>query len=65
MLIRIHKPKAIIINSANNPTGAVYSQDVLRKIILAAKLTNSWVLSDETYGLLTYNKVFRTVKTCI
>jgi aspartate/methionine/tyrosine aminotransferase len=59
--IRIHKPKAIIINSANNPTGAVYSQDVLRKIIVAAKLTNSWILSDETYGLLTYNKVFRTL----
>ena len=59
--IHIHKPKAIIINSANNPTGAVYSQSVLSKIIQAAKLINSWVLSDETYSLLTYNKDFRTL----
>lgn len=59
--IRIHKPKAIIINSANNPTSAVYSQTILRKIIDVAKSINAWVLSDETYGLLTYDNSFETL----
>lgn len=59
--IRIHKPKAIIINSANNPTGAVYSQEILKKIIDVAKSINAWVLSDETYGLLTYDNSFETL----
>jgi aspartate/methionine/tyrosine aminotransferase len=55
------KPKAIIINSANNPTGAVYSKSILIKIINAAKSINAWILSDETYGLLTYDNDFKTL----
>jgi len=59
--IQQHKPKVIIVNSANNPTGAVYSKSILRKIIDAAKSINAWVLSDETYGLLTYDSSFSTL----
>ncbi|OUV99219.1 MAG: hypothetical protein CBD16_08545 [Betaproteobacteria bacterium TMED156] len=51
-------PKAIFINSANNPTGAVYSKDFLSKIVSFAKDKNIWLLSDETYALLTYEDEF-------
>ena len=38
--IQCLKPKAIIINSANNPTGAVYSKSILIKIINKHKMKN-------------------------
>ena len=31
------KPKAIIVNSANNPTGSVYSDTFLKEMVVAAK----------------------------
>ena len=52
------KPKAIIVNSANNPTGAVYSKDFLLKLIDVAKKNNCWILSDETYSLIVYGDNF-------
>jgi len=52
------KPKAIIINSANNPTGAVYSKDFLIKLVDVAKKNNCWILSDETYSLIVYSNQF-------
>ena len=52
------KPKAILINSANNPTGAVYSKKFLLKLATFAKDKNIWLLSDETYSLLTYEDKF-------
>lgn len=59
--ILTHKPKAIIVNSANNPTGAVYSKEILGQIMQAAQSIDAWVLSDETYGLLTYDEGFKTL----
>jgi aspartate/methionine/tyrosine aminotransferase len=59
--ILTHKPKAIIVNSANNPTGAVYSKEILDQILQAAQSIDAYVLSDETYGLLTYDKGFKTL----
>lgn len=52
------KPKTIIINSGNNPTGAVYDEEVLNYLLEKAIKKNCWILSDETYGMLSFNKSF-------
>lgn len=55
------RTKVVIINSPNNPTGAVYSKDVLRSIgqIIQAKEsrfgTKIFILSDEPYRKLVYD----------
>lgn len=48
------KPKALIINSANNPTGAVYTHSSLEYLIQQCDRYGIWVLSDETYADLCY-----------
>ncbi len=48
------KPKAILVNSANNPTGAVYTQSSLEYLIQQCDRHGIWVLSDETYTELCY-----------
>lgn len=48
------KTKLIIINNPCNPTGAVYSKQVLSKLSLIAAKNNILVLSDEMYSRLTY-----------
>lgn len=56
--------KAVIINSPNNPTGVVYSEDTIRKLaaILNAKQqefdTDIYLISDEPYRELAYDGVF-------
>lgn len=43
------KTKAIILNSPNNPTGAIYSSDELIKLAESLKQSNVIVISDEVY----------------
>jgi aspartate aminotransferase len=47
-------PKLILINSPNNPTGAVYPKKVLRDIADIAERKDAWLLSDEIYEKLIY-----------
>ena len=47
--------KLIIVNSPNNPTGAVYSENTLRMIAEVAVEHNIMVLSDEIYEKLIYD----------
>lgn len=53
------KTKAIIINSPNNPTGAVYTETELRALadVLKKKNNKVWVISDEVYEHLIYGKL--------
>ena len=57
------RTKAVIINSPNNPTGVVYSEQVLQNMatILTAKEkeygSTIYVLSDEPYNKIIYNGV--------
>jgi len=44
------KTKLIIINSPQNPTGGVYTKELLEKIAGLAKKHDLWVLSDEIYN---------------
>jgi len=48
------KPKVIILNSPNNPTGMVYPEKVLRKIVEIAEKNDSWIISDEIYEKIIY-----------
>ncbi|MFX1517619.1 MAG: aminotransferase class I/II-fold pyridoxal phosphate-dependent enzyme [Promethearchaeota archaeon] len=51
-----NKTQAILIINPNNPTGAVYSQDIVKKIADIAGEHNLLLISDEIYDLLTYEK---------
>lgn len=48
------KTKLLIINSPNNPTGAVYSKNELIEIAKIAKKYNIYIISDEVYEYLNY-----------
>ncbi len=43
------RTRAILVNSPNNPTGAVYSAQTLARIAALARRHNLWVISDECY----------------
>jgi aspartate/methionine/tyrosine aminotransferase len=43
------RTRAILVNSPNNPTGAVYSADTLDRIAALARRHNLWLISDECY----------------
>jgi len=48
------KTKVIIVNSPNNPTGAVYPEEVMRGIVQIAAEHDVYVLSDEAYEQLIF-----------
>ncbi|QGU95195.1 aminotransferase class I/II-fold pyridoxal phosphate-dependent enzyme [Clostridium bovifaecis] len=48
------KTKSIVINSPNNPTGAIYNKEELLAISEFAKKYNLLIISDEIYEKLTY-----------
>ena len=50
------KTKAILINSPNNPSGAVYNKDELTAIAEIAITHDLYVISDEIYEKLIYNE---------
>jgi len=48
------KTKCIIMNSPNNPTGKIISEQEVEKIISLARKFNSFILTDEIYDKLLY-----------
>ena len=46
---------AIIINTPNNPTGAVYTPELIRGIVELAVEHDMWIISDEIYTELIWN----------
>ena len=52
------KQKVVILNSACNPTGALYSRTLLGKILAAAQKRGIIVISDEVYSGLVYEGAF-------
>jgi aspartate aminotransferase len=52
-----HKPKVIILNSPNNPTGKVFSEEEMKIIISALEKHKVMLISDEIYAMLTYEGV--------
>lgn len=55
------KTKAIIINSPNNPTGMVYTEDELRAIAEFATEHDLFVISDEIYEKLIYSSKLKHI----
>lgn len=49
-----NRTKVIVVNSPNNPTGAVYSETTLRKIVEVARRHNLLIISDEIYEHFVY-----------
>lgn len=50
------KTKILILNNANNPTGALYSKSELADILNVAAKKNLTTISDEVYSGLVYDK---------
>lgn len=50
-----NRTKVIVVNSPNNPSGAVYSEHTLRKIAGIAEAHNILILSDEIYEHFAYD----------
>ncbi|PCH59552.1 MAG: aminotransferase [SAR86 cluster bacterium] len=51
-----NKTKAIVIINPNNPTGAVYSKELLLEIIELARKHNLIILADEIYSKIIYDQ---------
>ena len=49
------RTRAIVVINPNNPTGAVYSQDVLEQIVQIARDHNLVVFADEIYDKILYD----------
>lgn len=49
------KTKAIVVINPNNPTGAVYSREVLQNIVNVAREYNLLILADEIYDRILYD----------
>lgn len=47
--------RVIIVNSPNNPTGAVYTPPALRALVELAERHDLWVIADECYEDLVYD----------
>ena len=55
------KIKGVIINSPSNPTGGVWSNDAIIKLLDISKKNNWIVISDETYEELVYDNEFTAI----
>lgn len=54
------KTKAIVLINPNNPTGAVYSEEVLRELVAIAEMHGLVVYSDEIYDKILYEDARHT-----
>ena len=50
------RTKGLMLNSPSNPTGAIWDADLLREILAFAASKGWWVLSDEIYRRISYEK---------
>jgi len=56
------KIKGVIINSPSNPTGGVWSNKSIIKLLKIAKREGWFIISDECYERLVYDKKFTSVE---
>ena len=52
------RTKGIIINSPSNPTGGVWSDAAVLRVLEIAEIAGVWVFSDECYEQLTYDRTY-------
>jgi aspartate aminotransferase len=58
------KTKVLLINSPNNPTGAVYSKQSLHKLAKDLAESHITVISDDIYSKLVFDDSFTLVPSC-
>ncbi len=51
----------LIFNSPNNPTGTVFSDEVLGKLATLAAKHDLWVLADEIYARILFSREYRSI----
>ena len=49
------RTRLVILNSPNNPTGAVMSADELSAVAAVLQTTDAWILADEVYARILYD----------
>lgn len=57
------KTKLIILNSPHNPTGGMLTAQDLKAVAELACKHNLWVLSDEIYSRIIYDKTFNSISS--
>jgi aspartate aminotransferase len=57
-----HYTKAIILNSPNNPSGAMYSEDFIAEVVRLCEMKNLYLIMDDTYNRLVFDG--RTPTNC-
>jgi aspartate aminotransferase len=57
------KTRLIIINSPNNPTGSMMTEDEVAEVASIAEEYNIYLLSDEVYSKVTYDKIHHSPST--
>jgi len=57
-----NKTKAVLINSPSNPTGSVWDNQIIEKILKISAKNNWVVVSDECYEKLVYDQQFESTE---
>src|SRR5271170_4510043 len=55
------KVKVLIFNSPNNPTGTVFSEEVLGQIAELARKHDLWVIADEIYARILFTGEYKSI----
>lgn len=55
------RTKMMVLNNPNNPTGAVYRDDILAGLCEIARKNNLLVMTDEVYSYITYDQAFHSI----
>jgi len=50
------RTRAVVVNSPSNPTGSVFSAELMERIAAVASRNGLWVISDEVYDQITYDQ---------
>jgi len=57
-----NKTKAVLINSPSNPTGSVWNNQIIEKILKISARNNWLVISDECYEKLVYDQQYESTE---
>ena len=55
------RTRMIVLNNPNNPTGAVYRDEILAQVCEIARENNLLILADEVYSYITYGQSFHSI----
>jgi len=53
----------LIFNSPNNPTGTVFSDEVLQKVAMLATKHDLWVIADEIYARILFSGEYKSIRS--